>query len=704
MLYNHPLKKDNGHKLSKTELDLYNIKLDFDKVTPKLINEYLEKIKYVTKSTLDKIAKLDKKATFKDLYQAEINLDIITAKAEMLISFLHEVSPDPKVREASLKAEKDLSKFSIDCSLREDVFKAYETYFNNNYKTEKKNLSDEENRLVEKTMISYKRNGILIKDYDKKKTIKEIKKELSELCLNYNNNINEDKTEFELTKKDLEGLEEKWLKDKKIENKDDLYKVTLAYPDIQPILKLCKNRDTRKNIYVAFSSKAKEKNIKIMSKVVKLRAELAKLLGYKNYADYINEVKMSVSADKVGEFLFNMVDKFKPLQQKEIKELTEFARKHSNNKDFKPELYDISFYSNLLKQAKFDIDMQEVKKYFPLNNLLAGTFKIYEEILGLKFVETKASKWADDVKTYDVYDYKEGKRGNKIGSFFLDLHPRKGKFGHAAVFPLIMGCDLSNFNNKNGARQLPMGAMVCNFPKGDTIPFNQVVTLFHEFGHLMHGMCSKTKLPNHHGTRVQRDFVEAPSQMLERWCTSEKALKLMSSHIETGKPLPKELAEKLFKMDKFMAGTFTMRQLSFGVYDYNIHTIDKDNLKNLDLNKTFTNIQKKLTGFNDAKGSCFPASFGHLTGGYAAGYYDYLWSNMYASAMFKDKFSKDPLSKKAGKEYRDKILKPGGSKDANLLIKDFLGYLPGPEALLEEYGLKLKKGKAEKKHGVSIKL
>jgi len=348
--------------------------------------------------------------------------------------------------------------------------------------------------------------------------------------------------------------------------------------------------------------------------------------------------------------------------------------------DEKINAYDFLYYNRILLEKKYNVNEEEIKEYFPTPRVISETLAIYQEILSLVFTQAPASKvWHSDVTLYEVTDKISGK---KLGEFYLDLHPRDGKYTHAAVFPLQPDCILPN-----GQRQSSVNAMLCNFSKasGDKpslLRHGEFVTFFHEFGHVMHGICSQVNISRFAGTRVFRDFVEAPSQMLENWCWEKSILRRVSKHYKTEKPLPDELIDRMVEAKNANSGLLNLRQVFYGVFDQEIHTIAKINSA-----EVYGRLRKEITLTENTPGTNGAASFGHMVGGYDASYYGYLWSEVFSADMFSIFKKCGIMSPEIGLQYRTKILQPGGSIDADILLRNFLGREPNQDAFLEHIGL-----------------
>lgn len=407
---------------------------------------------------------------------------------------------------------------------------------------------------------------------------------------------------------------------------------------------------------------------------------------------------MAKNASTVFDFLHRMVERLEPAFQEDMLKLIQLkkADKEASGEAFdgKMKSWDWRYYQNLILENEYSINAEQIREYFPMSVVLSGMLDIFQEILSLRFEELPAEKahvWHADVKQYSVYDSVSGRF---MGHFYLDLHPREGKYGHAAEFGLQKGCIA------RGSRQPAAAAMVANFSKPTAerpslLDHDEVVTFFHEFGHVMHELMSayvswpsilfRLIFTNHvpklrrgkfaplSGTNVQRDFVEAPSQMLENWVYEKETMLRISRHYQTSDPLPDDLIQKLIKAKNATIGLLLRRQLFFGIYDMTVHTLSPEQLASFDSGKYWHDISEKVMGIRPPEGTNGVAGFGHLTGGYSAGYYGYLWSEVYSADMY-DRFKNEGIfNKTAGLQYREQVLAPGGHRDAMDLLVQFLG-------------------------------
>ena len=423
---------------------------------------------------------------------------------------------------------------------------------------------------------------------------------------------------------------------------------------------------------LGFSSRCINENIPMVLEVFALRKELANLLGYEQYSDMTLVKKMAKNTETVINFLTSLQSKTLKACCDDLENLNNLAKTMGDlNETFTSvQLWDVHYYSRIYKELNSNLNDEELSKYFPLTKVIPGMFEIYQTLLGVKFNEiTDAHKnrlWHDGVQLFEVVDTN---LNTIIGHFYLDLFPREGKYGHAAVFPFV---------NKS-SRNLPVAALACNFDTTGYLKFNELETLFHEFGHVMHEMCSDTQIGQFSGTNCERDFVEAPSQMLEEWCYRGASLKIMADGITD------DVIEKINKKRNMLQGYFNARQICFGLYDMMLHSTYFDNIKNSSnpseaLAVLYNDIVKKVTGLDQIPGTNMVATFGHLFGGYAAGYYGYLWSKVYSKDMFVTKFMNHELDPEVGQLYRKEILSYGGSRPSIDSLKMFLSREPSDES------------------------
>ncbi|WP_116770385.1 M3 family metallopeptidase [Maribacter litoralis] len=580
-----------------------------------------------------------------------------------------------------------LSEFGNDITLNEDLFKRVKAVYD---QKDDLDLTVEQNTLLDKKYKSFSRNGANLSE-EKKTRLREIDAKLAKLKLTFGENVLAETNKFQLhltDEADLDGLPEG---EKEAaaqlaisKGKEDGWMITLDYPSYIPFMKYAKNRALRKKLSLAFGSKGFHNdeldNQENVLEIAKLRFERANLLGYKTHADFVLEERMAETPEKVHSFLSELLEKAKPAAEREFKQLEDFAKKLDGIDQL--EKWDSSYYSEKLKQELFNLDDEKLKPYFKLENVINGVFKVAENLFDLNFEEvTDVEKYHDEVKTYKVYDTDK----NFISLFYADFHPRAGKRG---------GAWMTSFKSqwkRNGENVRPHISNVCNFTpstksKPSLLTFNEVTTLFHEFGHGLHGMLANTTYPSLSGTSVFWDFVELPSQVLENWCYEKEALELFAKHYETGEIIPMELVKKIKESATFQEGMQTLRQLSFGLLDMSWHGIDPTSITNVKAHED--EAFKDTSLYPETPETCMSTAFSHIfQGGYSSGYYSYKWAEVLDADAFAYFKEKGIFNKEVATKFKDNVLSQGGTENPMVLYKRFRGAEPKVEALLERAGL-----------------
>lgn len=600
-------------------------------------------------------------------------------------NLLMQASTDAAIRDASQSAINLISERLVDIEYDPELYRTVQEFAKRQIA-----LTGADGKLFKDMLREYKRMGFDLPDKDREKLKNNLKRSAL-LGVQFERNIADSDGYIVVTQEQLNGLPESYVAGleqitilEKYASHEPLYKISLKYPDYFPFMDYARDGKARAELYLKFNQRGGEKNLEIISEIIKLRDENAKLLGYASHAAYQTEVSMAKTAKAVRDFLADLRLKVKSLCNLDINDLV-VAKHEESGTDQALLQSDIRYYIQRLQEKRFFVDNEKVREYFPLPKVIDGMFKIYQTLLNIRILETQEFPlWHEEARLFRVTDNSL----NLMGYFVLDLYPRPNKFNHAAVFPIIRG---RNMNNGDGY-SAPFVAMLCNFAKGTSevpslLPHQEVDTFFHEFGHVMHGVLTKAPYGSQSGTSVARDFVEAPSQMLENWVWDKEMLKLLSAHFKTGEALPEELLNNMIKAKNHMIGYVTMRQLILATFDMSLHDrADALALNARDICKIYADLVKEWIDVAMPEGQIFPASFGHLNG-YDAGYYGYMWSKVYSSDMFT-RFSKAGLLNiEVGRDYREQILEPGSSREEIESLIAFLGRKPSSQAFLKEIGL-----------------
>lgn len=639
----------------------------------------------LAKQEIDVIINNSEVPTFENTIEA---LDFSGQKLDRISSIffnLNAAETNEEIQKIAQEVSPMLSEFSNDITLNEDLFKRIKLVFD---KKEDLNLTAEQETLLTKKYKSFVRNGANLNETDKTE-LRKIDAELSKLKLKFGENVLAETNAYELhltNKKDLKGLPESTIEAAEMvakqKNKEG-WIFTLDYPSYVPFITYSEDRELRKKMALAFGAKAfqnnENNNHQIVLDIVKLRHNRANLLGYSTHAHFVLEERMAESPETVSAFLNDLLPKAKPAAEKEINQLLELAKKDGIKELQK---WDSAFYSEKLKKQLFNLDQEQLKPYFKLENVIEGVFTISNKLFDLVFEEINTvDKYHNDVKTYKVSDTS----GNYIAILYADFFPREGKRN---------GAWMTSFKNqwkKGGENSRPHISIVCNFTKPtETKPslltFNEVTTLFHEFGHALHGMLANTTYPSLSGTNVFWDFVELPSQLLENWCYEKEALSLFAKHFETDELIPMDFITKIKESSNFLEGMQTLRQLSFGILDMNWHGTNSTNISNV---KEFeTDSFKNTQLFPEVAENCMSTSFSHIfQGGYSSGYYSYKWAEVLDADAFELFLENGIFDKKTALKLKENILEKGGTEKPMKLYESFRGKKPTNDALLKRAGL-----------------
>lgn len=620
--------------------------------------------------------------TLEALAYSGMHLDRITS----IFFNLHSAETNDELENIAQEVAPKLSEFSNDITLNPDLFQRIKAVYDNKSNLK---LTAEQEMLLETNYKSFVRNGALLND-EEKQQLRKIMSELSVLSLTFGKNVLAEQNAYQLhltREEDLAGLPQGIIEAAaelaKAENKEG-WIFTLDYPSYIPFMKFAKNRALRKELAIANGKKAFQNNEynneKVAIRIAQLRFERAQLLGYETHAHFVLEERMAESPQKVNDFLNDLLAKAKPAAIREFKELENFAKELDGIDRL--EKWDSAYYANLLKQKRFNLDDEILKPYFKLENVLNGAFEIANRLFGLSFKKVDhLDKYHEEVETYEV----NNEKGELTAIFYADFFPRKGKRN---------GAWMTSYKPQyilNGKNERPHVSIVCNFsrPTSSTpslLTFNEVTTLFHEFGHALHGMLANTVYPGLSGTSVYWDFVELPSQILENWCYEEEALALFAKHYENEALIPIEYVNKIKESSNFHEGMATIRQLSFGMLDMGWHGQNPSAISDL---KAFELEQFAPTElFPDIKENAMSTSFSHIfNGGYSSGYYSYKWAEVLDADAFDYFKEKGIFNREVADKFKEHILSKGGTEHPMELYKRFRGKAPSLEPLLKRAGL-----------------
>ena len=658
---------------------------EFSKIKTKDFRPAIETAIENAKKEIEIITKHEE-STFENTIEALDHTGYDLERISLILFNLNSAETNDEIQQLAQEISPLLSDFQNDIMTNADLFEAVEEVYNQKNHLD---LNPEQQTLLDKHYKSFVRNGAKLNKAEQKQ-LREIDNKLSTLSLKFGQNVLADTNAYQLHVEDqskLKGLPDDVLDaaaEVAEQNDKSGYIFTLQYPSYVPFMKYCENRDLRKTLSLAFGKRGFQdndnNNKKHIKSIVKLRHERANLLGFDSHAAYILEERMAKSPEKVQDFLEDLLSKAKPAAQKEFDELTEFAR--TEDELNKLQKWDLAFYTEKLKQQKFDLDDNLLKPYFPLNQVIDGVFLVAQKLYGLSFEEVDdIETYHKDVKTYKVYDDNK----NFKAVFYADFHPRKGKRDGA-----WMTLYKNQFKTEN-QNERPQISVVCNFSKPtknqpSLLTFNEVTTLFHEFGHALHGMLADTQYRSLSGPSVYWDFVELPSQLLENWCYEKEALNLFAKHYKTGEILPEEYIKQIKAAANFNEGMQTLRQLSFGLLDMAWHNSNPENIKDV---KAFEKEAFKSTQLvEDVEDNCMSTAFSHIfQGGYSAGYYSYKWAEVLDADAFEAFKDNGIFDKQTADKFQNNILSKGGTEDPMVLYKRFRGKAPNPEALLKRAGL-----------------
>lgn len=571
------------------------------------------------------------------------------------VFLLSETSPKPEVRKS---AEECVLKFS---ALDNEVYQRASLY----QRIRALRLTDPIDKMAQQILLEqFEDRGVNLPD-ERRARARKIFDRLDKLQQDFSRNLRDNKTKLTFTPADLGGVPADFLATAKRDEQGN-YLLGFDYPEVDAVMTYAENSETRRRFQFEFSRRGTEQNLAILREVISLRKELASVLGYPSFARWSTRRKMVERPEVVERFLADVASKVEEVERRELAELAQEKSRHTGEANARIHRWDVAFYQQRIRKARYAVDPQIVRRQFPTEPTIAWLMNVTSRLYGIEFrANPNLPVWHPDVRAYDVHDHASGKY---LSSFYLDLFPREGKYKHAAAFGL-RGVSVA-------VGRTPASALVTNFRR-DGFDHNELETLFHEFGHVMHGVLSRTRYVLHAGTSVRRDFVEAPSQMYEEWARRPESLRLFNETCPSCTPIDLELVERMDAARRYGQGTKYARQRLYAAYDMTLASENPGEPM-----QVWIDMEGK-TPIGHVPGTQFPGTFGHIVGGYAAGYYGYMWSEVLALDMLSP-FGDNLMNEKIGRRYREIVLENGGQVRPIELVEKFLGRKPSPEAFFKE--------------------
>jgi thimet oligopeptidase len=589
-------------------------------------------------------------------------------------AFMARVHPDAAVRDAGQAAEERLTKWQVDLVFRSDLARAVREF---SATAQAGALKGEPRRLLDHWLRDFRRAGHDL-DEQQRREVQRLRERLVELEVLFQRNVDEFEDGLELTRDELAGLDDSYIARLRPGSREGTYLVSLDYPELFPFLDQAQRRDLRQQLEFKALNRAVDTNRPVLEEVLALRRRVAELLGYESWAAYSVEVKMAARPSNVDSFYEGLLAPLRAKASQEIERMTRLLEADTGETVLRS--WDRRYYDEQIRRREFGIDAAEVADHFPLEQVIEGMFELCGDVFGLDFGQLdNDTAWHPDATLYEIRDRSTGRQ---IAHFYADLFPRGGKFGHAAAFTLVPGR-----RQRDGTFQQPVSAIVANFtrPASDgpsLLRHDEVLTLFHEFGHILHQCLTRAETTRFNGTETEQDFVEAPSQIMEHWAWNPDVLARFARHHRTGQPLPAQLVGQLTAARDLNVCVKTLRQCYYGLLDRALHGPERER----DMDRIYRQAWE-VTGFPLHEGTFDPASFAHLVGGYDAGYYGYLWSKVYGDDMYSRFEAEGVTSPKVGADYRREVLERGGSRDGIEHLRAFLGREPSDEAFLRLLGI-----------------
>ncbi|WP_257295049.1 oligopeptidase A [Endozoicomonas sp. YOMI1] len=661
----------------------------FSKILPEHVKPAIESIIADNEKALAALLASGAALGWHSLQEPLDQLDDRLGQAWSPVGHMNAVVNSEALREAYNGCLPLLSEYATRLGQNRPLFEAYQSLADS---AEFNQLDSAQQKVINDNLRDFRLAGVALED-DQKARYGEIKKQLSELTSQFSDNVLDATMAWSkliTDESELAGLPESALAGAKqlAESKEKTgWLLNLDFPSYFPVMTYCDNRELRKEVYTAFSTRASDQgpnagefdNTENIRQILKLRHELARLLGFENYAEYSLATKMAESPDKVIEFLQDLAAKSKPQAEQELAELKTFAKAEYGVEDL--EAWDVGYYGEKLRQQRYAISQEELRPWFPAEKAIAGMFDVVNRLYGIEFETVdNVDTWHKDVRFFNIT-----RKGEVIGRFYLDLYAREHKRGGAWM-------DVCRSRWKqDGKLQLPVAYLTCNFtpPVGDKpalLTHDEVVTLFHEFGHGLHHMLTKVDYAAISGiSGVAWDAVELPSQFMENWCWEKEGLAIISGHFETGEPLPEAMLNKLLAAKNFQSAMMMVRQLEFSLFDFKLHKEYRDNI---DVQSVLDQVRQQVAVVIPPSFNRFQNSFSHIfAGGYAAGYYSYKWAEVLSADAFSRFEEEGIFNRETGESFLHEVLEKGGSAEPMELFINFRGRAPEIDALLRHSGI-----------------
>ncbi|MDX1468076.1 MAG: M3 family metallopeptidase [Acidimicrobiia bacterium] len=655
---------------------------DYSSITVEKIEEMANEAIANAEKLRDEVASASEPLSFDEVLAPLDQITNLVRIASGRTEFLKHVHVDEKIRDAATAAGQRLKawdQFPAVPRSMEVAFdpRIYDVVVRYAATEDAAGLTGERRRLLDFVLIDLKMVGHHLSEKDRG-SLKEMSDRLVELGSSFGRNIAEYDDYLLIGDDETEGLPEAFVDSLERDGETGKLKVGLTNPEVVPFMANAARRDLREQLSFKWNTRAVEENRPLLEEAVALRLRMARLLGFESWADRVVSTRMAKTKDQVEAMYEGLLPRVAEKGREEITRVSELLEDDTGDGEVRT--WDWSYYDTRIRKTEYGIDPEEVAEYFPMEEVLDGMFELTGEVFGVGYRQIEAPVWHEDVLVYEVVDREFG---DLIGTFYLDLYPRKGKYTHFMVVPLVPGKQLSD-----GRYQEPVAAMLCNFTKPtesapSLLKHNEVETLFHEFGHILHDLMGHAEFARFAGAYTEWDFVEAPSQIMEHWIWRPEVLQRFAHHHQTGEPIPTAMVEALVEARLLNQGMFYLRQMSLGMFDQGVHGPEETK----DLEEILRETAS-VTMLPFHEGTFQPASFGHiLSGGYDAAYYGYLWSEMFGDDMFSRFEEEGVTNPEVGRDYRNLVIGKGGTVDAIEMLRDFLGREPNNQAFLRKAGI-----------------